>query len=122
MVDTAQLEPETMAALAGVDISTARRWRRGAAIPEPARRLLALLTERDLGPLSRAWRGWRITREGLLVSDEQWTFTPGEVRALPLIRARLEELRNRYESPRIDPSTIPGAQCDWISGRWRVPE
>ena len=42
----------------------------------------------DLGCLEPAWKGWRI-RDGQLISPEGWAATPGEILALPLMRAQI---------------------------------
>jgi hypothetical protein len=80
----------------GVDITTARRWRRGAArIPEAARRLLALRLEGSaealLGP---AWAGWRFGRDGLLYAPG-WRrgFEPGEILAMPYLYGQVAALK-----------------------------
>lgn len=77
---------DTLTQITGCDPSTARRWKRGYPVPEPARRLIALSTTRDLGLLCAPWRGWILSHEGLLVSPEAWCFTPGHVRATLLSR------------------------------------
>jgi hypothetical protein len=42
----------------------------------------------DLGCFDPAWKGWRI-RDGQLISPEGWAATPGEILALPLMRAQI---------------------------------
>jgi hypothetical protein len=42
----------------------------------------------DLGCFDTAWKGWRI-RDGQLISPEGWAATPGEILALPLMRAQI---------------------------------
>jgi len=42
----------------------------------------------DLGCFDPAWKGWRI-RDGQLISPEGWTVSPGNVLALPLMRAQI---------------------------------
>lgn len=120
-----RLTPAAIAQLAGVDETTARRWRRGRAMPAPARRLLELLTVRELSSLSRAWRGWRLTEAGLLLSPEDWAFTPGELCASRVLREQGDLQPHRAELTRARLRSLPriprGAQCDWISGRWLLP-
>ena len=80
-----------------VDITTARRWKRGAICPPQA--ALAVLTG-DLGFLDPAWRGWNLIR-GHLVSPEGWEVSMNDVLATQLkdaqIRAYQGEVRKlRY--------------------------
>lgn len=68
-----------------VDVATARRWKRG--VRCPPRTALMILLE-DLGCFDPAWKGWRI-RDGQLISPEGWAASPGEILALPLMRAQI---------------------------------
>lgn len=98
-----------IADLCGVDLSTARRWKRGAiCLPESARKLL----EGDLGCMAPEWRGW-IIRGGELLSPEGWSITVNDVLASPLLRTQLavyqaenRELRAVQESMEEQP--LPG--------------
>lgn len=79
------LPAEVIAERAGVDVSTARRWKSGASrIPYAAQVVL----EGDLGAFSKAARGWRIDGD-TLVSPEGWRVTLNEVRALPLLQRQV---------------------------------
>jgi len=89
-------KPETIAAVCGVSLETARRWRRLGRCPEPARRLLAVAN--DLGAISEAWAGWRIA-DGLIYSPEGLTATPGEVAALWYYRQLAAEVCRRRRNP-----------------------
>jgi hypothetical protein len=42
----------------------------------------------DLGHFDPAFKGWTM-RDGKLISPEGWEATPGDVLALPLLRAQL---------------------------------
>jgi hypothetical protein len=42
----------------------------------------------DLGCFDPAWKGWRI-RDGQLVSPEGWVAIPGDILAIPLMRAQI---------------------------------
>lgn len=82
----------------GVDVTTARRWKRGAICPPQS--ALAVLTG-DLGFLDPAWRGWNLIR-GHLVSPEGWEVSMNDVLATQLkdaqIRAYQGEVRKlRYQ-------------------------
>ena len=74
-----------IARLCGVDVSTARRWKRGAICP-PKTAILLLIG--DLGMFHKAWAGW-VVRNDTLVSPEGWAIPVGELRATPLLRAQL---------------------------------
>lgn len=83
--------PRDLARLAGVSLRTARRWRATGHIPRPARVLIAVkLGWLELGVLSPAWSGWYL-RRGELVSPDGWTFSAGELLALPF---RYQQLRH----------------------------
>ena len=85
-----------IAMLCGVDIATARRWKRGTSrIPMAARKLLA----GDLSAFGKEWKGWTI-RNGKLISPEGWDYSPGDVLSLTFVRtqvAHLERLRRDHE-------------------------
>ncbi len=105
------IDAAALALLIGVEISTARRWLRRRALPAPAARLLAIVRLGDLGVIDPSWRRWRLL-EGELVSPEGWRARPGEVLALPFLRAQVAEAARRR---RID------LQADWIAGEWVEP-
>jgi hypothetical protein len=72
----------------GVDVTTARRWKKRSkrAICPP---LWAIaLLEGDLAFLDPAWRGWHLIR-GDLVSPENWIIPMGQVLATQLLGAQL---------------------------------
>jgi hypothetical protein len=77
----------------GVDITTARRWKRGA--QRPPDWALCLLTG-DLSFFDPKWRGWRLIR-GDLVSPENWVITQGDVLAQRLVAAQISsyQVENR---------------------------
>lgn len=79
-----------IARICGVDLSTARRWKRGATCPPKT--ALMLLTG-DLGMLHRDWAGWKISHRGELCSPENWIATPGAVRSLQMLQATLGTYR-----------------------------
>lgn len=74
-----------IARICHVDLTTARRWKRGTRRPPKSAILLIL---GDLGCFDPAWRGW-VTRRGKLISPEGWEITVGDVLALPLVRQQL---------------------------------
>lgn len=65
---TQSLPAETLAAVCGVSVRQARRWR-AARVPEWARRLVAVLHFGELAAIDAAFTGWRV-RDGRLVSHD----------------------------------------------------
>ena len=82
-----------IARICQVDITTARRWKRGA--QRPPDWALCLLSG-DLGFFDPIWTGWRIIR-GDLVSPENWIITLGDVLAQRLVAAQISayQVENR---------------------------
>lgn len=85
------LSPNDLVRLCGVDISTARRWKRGAFCP-PKTALMILA--RDLGCFSDYWRGWTINGEDI-VSPEGWCIDRNHALALPLVHGQVAALRQK---------------------------
>lgn len=76
-----------------IDITTARRWRRGSNLPPPY--VLAYVNAKltaDLSFLDPAWRGWML-REGHLISPEGWEISMSDVLASRLHEAQLAAWR-----------------------------
>lgn len=87
------LTAKQIAAICGVDLATARRWRRQAICPpRSALILLEMVYSGDLGLLDPAWKGW-VLRRGVLCSPENWTCTPGDVRAIQFHEAQIAVYR-----------------------------
>lgn len=82
----------------GVTDRTLRRWHLTGRVPPAWRQLLTLHVHGDLGVLDAGWRGW-ILRAGQLHSPEDWSFRPGEVRAIPLLKAAVREYRRETRRP-----------------------
>ena len=80
-----------LADLAGVDATTARRWKSGRArLPTATARLAALRILGDLESLAGPdWSGWRITRDGRLASP-RWRrpFERWEIEQLPQLHGQ----------------------------------
>jgi hypothetical protein len=107
-----------IARICGVDVSTARRWKRGAiCLPYTARVLL----EADLGCFDAKWSGWRL-QSGLLVSPEGWSATPGEVRSLQLLRAQLASYRteNRALKEALEEADAAGFEEQPLPTQWEI--
>lgn len=104
-----------IARICHVDLTTARRWKRGARCP-PKSALLLILG--DLSAFDPEWRGW-IARGGKLISPEGWEITVGDVLALPLMRQQLaayqSELRNiRERVLMMQEQPLPEVWPDWV--------
>lgn len=90
--------PAAVAAALGVSLRTARRFKAAGKLPFPYALMWELLGAGNLGAAFPEWRGW-IVRAGQLVSPEGWTFSAGEVRAMPLRYAQLRELEHIARDP-----------------------
>lgn len=110
---------QSLADLTGTHITTTRRWKRGAPLPEPVRRLLRILIERDLAVLSRVWDGWMVNARGALVSPEGWEFTPGEVRSIPFLHGMVSAHQSRANAA--EARLQWAVQADWVEGRYVEP-
>ncbi|MBM0105596.1 hypothetical protein JM946_12590 [Steroidobacter sp. S1-65] len=101
----------------GVDLTTARRWRRGATpIPPIARRLAQVMLHGDLGAIHAGWKDWYLKRDGMLVGPDGWAFRAGEILSLPLLQQcnrGLEQTIERLRRVEI--------QADWVSGQYVEP-
>jgi hypothetical protein len=77
----------------GVDRRTWMRWRRGQSrIPAAALVLLRMLVQGELPQGGEDWTGWRF-HDGKLYSDLGDSYTPAELRALPMLYARLADAK-----------------------------
>lgn len=94
-----------IARLCGVDVATARRWKRGKSrIPKCARTLLV----GDLSALDPAWRGWTL-KAGKITSPEGWQYSPGEVLSLALLRQQIAHLEaERRRADELLDQPLPG--------------
>ncbi len=72
-----------------VDLSTARRWKRGASHPPP---FVYLILSGDLGFLSPEWRGWRI-RGATIIAPGGWTISRQDALIVPLMHGQIAALR-----------------------------
>lgn len=88
-----QIPINRLVEICGVDITTARRWRRGSNLPPDY--VLAYVNAKlqaDLSFLDPAWKGW-VLREGHLVSPEGWQMSMSDVLASRLHEAQLAAWR-----------------------------
>lgn len=84
-----EIPVKDLVAICGVDITTARRWRRGSNLPPPY--VLDFVNAKKFGYVSfldPAWRGW-VLRKGHLISPEGWEIYLNDVLAVPLLRHQL---------------------------------
>jgi len=88
-----------IAALIGVHIDTARRWKRAGQAPGWRAGLLALKLDGELGAVDSTWAGFRLVR-GQLWTPENAPITPGDIRAIPYRRQQLDELQRLALEPR----------------------
>ncbi len=94
----------------GVSRVTLRRWKRSRRLPRWAVILIRLL-DGELEAIDPAFAGW-IIRRGVLVSPENWCFTPGEVRSVPLLHSALAAAGSRLEAAwRVSPAYEIGRSC-----------
>lgn len=107
------LSAKDIARICRVDLTTARRWLRGAHCPPPeALILLELVYTGDLGFLDPAWAGW-VLRRGLLCSPENWIATPGAVRAMQLKEAQVRTLTQELMELRVELAALQG-KAPWL--------
>lgn len=98
-----------------VDLTTARRWKRGARRPN---KMALLLIQADLGCFDPQWSGWHL-RDGFLISPEGWQVGTGEVLAIRILRQQLAcyevELRRlQSEVVSIHEQPLPEVWPEWV--------
>jgi hypothetical protein len=98
-----------------VDLTTARRWKRGARCP-PKSALLLILG--DLGCFDAAWTGWRLSG-GNLISPEGWEITVGDVISSPILRQQLAAFKSELKRLReavvlTHEQPVPSEWPEWI--------
>ena len=76
---------DEIAELTGTCRRTVRRWFAKGSFPKAIDLLLRLIYDGDLGVISDEWQGfWIQRRYGCLVTDQGYTFEPGEIRSFTL--------------------------------------
>jgi Phage protein len=105
-----------IARICHVDLTTARRWKRGARCPP---KMALLLIGGDLGAFDPQWRGWR-ARGGKLISPEGWEITVGDVLGLPLVRQQIAAYQTELRLIRervllMQEQPAPADWPDWIA-------
>lgn len=84
---------DVIASICQVELSTARRWKRGESrIPYSAAALLL----GDLGAFSKVWQGWRVQRD-TLISPDGWQISRQDALTVPLMQAQLNAARAELE-------------------------
>lgn len=104
-----------IARICHVDLTTARRWKRGARCP-PKSALLLILG--DIGCFDEGWKGWRLYR-GNLISPEGWEITKGDVLSSPLLRQQLAAFKTelkRLKEPEVSipDQPLPAEWPEWV--------
>jgi hypothetical protein len=87
-----------IARLCQVDVTTARRWKRGTRCPPKS---ALLLIAGDLGVFGPRWRGW-IVRGDQLISPEGWEIPVNQLRAFPVILNELAGYQTEFRRMRAD--------------------
>lgn len=109
---TSAMLPE-LCALAGVHRTTAARWLERRALPPAVYRLLRILQTGDLGEISDAWSGWRLSpRNGELYApnDDRRGYGPGHVLAMGWRAHQLAALERSAARDTVTQTTEPGMQ------------
>jgi hypothetical protein len=101
-----------------VDLTTARRWKKGAICPPAG--AIALLTG-DLGFFDPLWSGWRL-KGGDLVSPEGWQITRHDVLATPLMRSQIAiyQSENRALKARVEDLKVAAIEEQPTPDSWDV--
>lgn len=110
MLDPYGLPAASLAEACGVDVSTARKWKKRGAVPPRYARLIALAFGADLGAITLTWSAWSL-RDGRLTSPEGDAYSPGEVRSIGLRLQQLAELERQLRrvlerTPASEPLTV----------------
>jgi hypothetical protein len=111
------LSVRRLASVAGVTERTARRWKQRGRIPEPYQTALRARLGNDTGLASPAWKGWRFNND-TLISPEGVSYTPGEIRATPLMQRALavyRQERSRAQSEKAAARDLCDATDDLLT-------
>jgi hypothetical protein len=102
-----------------VDLTTARRWKRGAICPPQS--ALWVLTG-DLGHLDPAWTGWKLSR-GCLCSPENWLIYVNDVLAVPLLRLQLAAYQSENRALKRDLADAEANRLEEqpLADDWAIP-
>lgn len=78
-----------IARICRVDLSTARRWKRGAICPPYT---AAALLDGDLGAFGEYWRGWRVVGEEIR-SPDGWRIRRDDALSVPLLLGQIDAMK-----------------------------
>ena len=89
---------DEIAKLTGTCRRTVRRWYAKGRFPQAIELLLRLVYDGDLGIISDDWHGfWIQRRYGCLVTDQGYTFAPGELRAFTIRQHYIATLERKLK-------------------------
>jgi len=107
-----QIPISVLVRICEVDITTARRWRRGSNLPPPyVLGYVNAKTQGDMGFLDPAWGGW-LLRQGHLWSPEGWRISMSDVLACRLHEAQLAAWRHEVQKMKILLANAEAARLD----------
>ena len=89
---TRQLTAEQAAELAGVSIQTAYKWIAGTHPIDPRTKQILHLRAFGLLP-SEVWKDWHLDEQGKLIAPNGYSFWPGELEGLALLKQLNGELQ-----------------------------
>ena len=119
-----EIPVKDLVAICHIDITTARRWRRGSNLP-PAYVLdfVNAKVTGDLGFLDPAWTGWKLNR-GCLVSPENWQIYVNDVLAVPLLRHQLAAYQSENRGLKVELAAAQANRLEEQPGieNWSLPE
>lgn len=100
-------------AVTGLHRTTVTRMRRDGRLRPELLRLAALELDGMLSLIHSAWEGWKLDRaSGELVAPGGWSFSPGELLAVPLRYQQLRALEADVQRLRASTSDLEAARIE----------